>query len=214
MKFISYIAASCLLASCATARLEKLAEAATPYNSETADKMMPRPVEGADALKVTHRIEVKTSAGAIVIGLYGDAAPKTVSNFLSYVKAGYYEGMIFHRVIPGFMIQGGGYDEDMIKAESGNPIALELIPGIRHVAGTVSMARTADPASATSQFFICVAETEQLNGEYAAFGMVEEGIDTAIAMSQMNTHSVETETAVMDDVPVSPIVIHSVTLLQ
>ncbi|MBN2716231.1 MAG: peptidylprolyl isomerase [Deltaproteobacteria bacterium] len=176
--------------------------------------MLPKPIEVTDDPVVTQRVEIITSAGAIVVALYGDAAPKTVANFLSYVQSGYYDGLIFHRVIPGFMIQGGGYDKDMAKVESGAPIPLELIPGIEHTAGTIAMARTSDPESATSQFFICVSDTEQLNGEYAAFGKVEEGLDVATAISQVETHSVETDVAVMDDVPVIPVIVQKMRLLS
>ena len=214
MRYLIFFVACSIAAGCATARLDKLAAEATPYEPARFDKSLPQPVEVLDDYEVTNRVEIKTNVGTMVIGLYGKDAPITVANFLSYVKSGFYNGLIFHRVIPGFMIQGGGYDASMTKAETNEPIQLELIPGIRHVAGTISMARTSDPESATSQFFICVAETDQLNGEYAAFGIVEEGIDVATAISQVPTHSVETDVAVMDDVPVEPVVIQQMVLLK
>jgi len=214
MRYFIIVVACCFSASCASARLEKLAATAEDADPSAVTQELPPSEEVDDEPVVTHRVELDTSMGKMVLGLYGKAAPKTVENFLSYVKSGYYDGLAFHRVIPGFMIQGGGYQADMEKKESEAPIPLELIPGLRHSPGTVSMARTSDPTSATSQFFICVADTEQLNGEYAAFGKVEEGLDVAIAISRVETQSVETDYAVMDDVPVAPVVINAMKLIQ
>ncbi|MBN2528625.1 MAG: peptidylprolyl isomerase [Deltaproteobacteria bacterium] len=214
MRSFFIVVACFVVASCASTRFEKLAASAESVDQKQLDKLIPAPVEAPENLTVTHRVEITTSMGAMVVGLYGDAAPKTVRNFLAYVESGFFEGLIFHRVIPGFMIQGGGYTPDMDKRESEEPIPLELIPGIDHVAGTISMARTTEPDSATSQFFICVARTEQLNGEYAAFGRLEQGIDVASAISQVSTHSVESELAVMDDVPETPVIIQKMTILK
>jgi peptidyl-prolyl cis-trans isomerase A (cyclophilin A) len=163
--------------------------------------------------EITDRVEVVISMGTIVIGLYGKDAPRTVENFMKYVDSGFYSGKIFHRVIPGFMIQGGGFDPELQRAPTEDPIKLEIIPGLKHDVGTVSMARTSDPHSATSQFFICVANAPQLNGGYAAFGKVESGEDVVEAISQVTTETVDTEMGPMADVPVVPVIIEAVNRL-
>ena len=163
---------------------------------------------------VTDRIEIRTSMGVIVAGLYGDDAPNTVRNFLSYVDRGFYSGKIFHRVIPGFMIQGGGFDPTLERAETDAPIPLEIIPGMKHEPGTVSMARTSDPGSATSQFFVCVEAAPQLNGGYAAFGVVEEGLSVALDISAVPTQTATGPRGEMGDVPTQPVVIEYVRRLE
>jgi cyclophilin family peptidyl-prolyl cis-trans isomerase len=163
---------------------------------------------------VTERVEIKTSMGTIVVGLYGDDAPSTVRNFLSYVDREFYNGKIFHRVIPGFMIQGGGFDPALVRAETDPSIRLEIIPGLKHEAGTVSMARTSDPSSATSQFFICVAAAPQLNGGYAAFGRVEEGLSVALDISSVPTQTATGPRGEMEDVPTQPVVIEYIRRLS
>jgi cyclophilin family peptidyl-prolyl cis-trans isomerase len=163
--------------------------------------------------KVTDRIAIKTSLGTIVVGLYGDDAPTTVRNFLSYVDRGFYSGKIFHRIIPGFMIQGGGFDATLDRAETDPPIRLEIIPGLKHEPGTMSMARTSEPNSATSQFFLCVAAAPQLNGGYAAFGRVEEGLAVALDISSVPTQTATGPRGEMEDVPTTPVVIESITRL-
>jgi cyclophilin family peptidyl-prolyl cis-trans isomerase len=183
-------------------------EAPAPPELEIAIKAPP------PKLEVTDRVEIKTSAGTVVVGLYGKDAPKTVQNFLRYVDEGFYHNKIFHRVIAGFMIQGGGFDADMSRGETREPIALELVPGLEHSPGTISMARMPDDIhSATSQFFICVTEARQLNGAYAAFGRVEKGEETMYAISGTPTHSVDTDYGTMNDVPMQPVVIESITRL-
>ena len=162
---------------------------------------------------VTDRVEIKTSMGSIVVGLYGDDAPDTVRNFLSYVDRGFYSGKIFHRVIPGFMIQGGGFDPALVRADTDPPIRLQIIPGLKHEAGTVSMARTSDPNSATSQFFVCVAAAPQLNGGYAAFGTVEEGLTVALEISSVPIQTTTGPRGEMADVPVEPVTIEYVRRL-
>lgn len=159
---------------------------------------------------VTHRVKIHTNMGELTVGLYGEDAPRTVENFLDYVDAGFYEGKAFHRVIPGFMVQTGGYDAALARGEAGAPIRLEIIPGLEHEPGVISMARTSDPHSATSQFFICVADAPQLNGGYAAFGRVEEGMDVAKKISMVPTETVDTPRGAMNDVPKEPIVIEKV----
>jgi cyclophilin family peptidyl-prolyl cis-trans isomerase len=158
---------------------------------------------------VTDRVEFETSLGAFVLGLYGKQAPGTVANFLRYVEEGFYSGKIFHRVIPGFVIQGGGFDASLSRIETHEPIALEIVPGLKHEPGVVSMARTTLPKSATSQFFVCTAAAPQLNGGYAAFGKVESGLEVVEKISMVPTgkrQSGESETA-MEDVPLESVVI-------
>ena len=152
--------------------------------------------------------------GEMIAELYPEKAPKTVENFVSLVKSGFYSGMIFHRVIRGFMIQGGGMDDGFnqkpaksIKGEfrsngfAGNDI--------HHAKGVISMARTQVKNSASSQFFIMHAEAGYLDGEYAAFGAVTEGIEVVDAIAATKTRSV----GWYDDVPVEPIVIESAEVI-
>ena len=110
--------------------------------------------KGAGMVKVT----METNKGVITLELDGEKAPDTVENFVAYAKAGHYDGTIFHRVIPGFMIQGGGFDADMKQKSTNSPIKIESDNGLKNTKGTVAMARTSDPNSATSQFFINVAD--------------------------------------------------------
>ena len=131
------------------------------------------------------RVRLKTSMGDIVISLEPQKAPETVENFLSYVRDGFYDGTIFHRVIDGFMIQGGGFTTDYTKKPTREPIANEADNGLQNVRGSIAMARTSDPHSATAQFFINVADNDFLNHTaqtsqgwgYVVFGMVIEGMD-------------------------------------
>jgi len=174
---------------------------------------VPEPREVSVEREVTERVEIKTSMGTIVVGLYGEDAPTTVSNFLSYVDRGFYSGKIFHRVIPGFMIQGGGFDPGLDRAETDPAIRLEIVPGLKHEAGVVSMARTSDPNSATSQFFVCVSAAPQLNGVYAAFGGVEEGLSVALDISAVTTQTATGPRGEMGDVPVEPVVIEHIRRL-
>jgi peptidyl-prolyl cis-trans isomerase B (cyclophilin B) len=127
-------------------------------------------------------VELSTNYGSIIIELNSAAAPNTVKNFLNYVDEGHYDGTIFHRVINGFMIQGGGFDENMTKRKTKKPIMNESNNGLSNVVGTIAMARTSDPHSATSQFYINVANNTFLNHQseqqpgYCVFGRVIEGI--------------------------------------
>lgn len=187
-------------------RVASLQESETQGINITVSKMEKLPPEH----EVTDKIEVQTSMGTFVIGLYGKEAPKTVANFLSYVDSGFFSGKTFHRVITEFMIQGGGFDASLNKAQTQEPIRLEIIPGLRHEPGIISMARTSDPNSATSQFFVCVADAPQLNGGYAAFGKVLEGLEVVEAISRVATKTIDTSGGPMSDVPVAPVVIESV----
>ncbi|GAF55611.1 LOW QUALITY PROTEIN: peptidyl-prolyl cis-trans isomerase PpiB [Psychrobacter sp. JCM 18901] len=130
-------------------------------------------------------VELETNMGAIVIELNEEKAPKTVENFLNYVKSGHYDGTIFHRIIDGFMIQGGGMDAEMNEKPTNAPIENEADNGLKNDKGTIAMARTQDPHSATSQFFINVKDNDFLNHSgknmqgwgYTVFGKVTSGMD-------------------------------------
>lgn len=164
--------------------------------------------------ETTDKVAIKTSMGTITIALYGKESPTTVNNFLKYVDSGFYKGKIFHRIIDGFMIQGGGFDENLVRGETDDPIHLELVPGLRHEPGVVSMARQPnDIHSATTQFFICTTSAPQLNGTYAAFGKLSSGEDVLRAISQVPTHTVETDYGKMNDVPIKPVLIESIDRL-
>jgi cyclophilin family peptidyl-prolyl cis-trans isomerase len=135
------------------------------------------------ALAQQHKVLLKTSAGEITIALDAEKAPKSVANFLAYVDAGFYDGTIFHRVIPDFMIQGGGLDPDMQKKPTREPVENEAANGLKNVRGSIAMARTNDPHSATAQFFINHKDNPNLDHPsfdgwgYAVFGRVSEGMD-------------------------------------
>jgi peptidyl-prolyl cis-trans isomerase A (cyclophilin A) len=139
------------------------------------------------------KVRLATSVGDIVVELDAEKAPKTVDNFLRYVKAGHYDGVIFHRVIDGFMIQTGGYKPDLSEKPTRPPIPLEVGKGLSNVRGSLAMARTGDPNSATSQFFINVNDNLRLDdagGGYAVFGKVVEGMDVVDQIRIAPTRSV------------------------
>ncbi len=129
------------------------------------------------------QVDLKTSLGTIRVELYASKAPKSVENFLQYVKDGHYDGTIFHRVIPGFMVQGGGMTKDMAQKQTRPPVPIESKNGLKNAVGTLAMARTSDPNSATAQFFINVANNGFLDypGQdghgYTVFGKVVSGMD-------------------------------------
>ncbi|HET9821868.1 MAG TPA: peptidylprolyl isomerase [Burkholderiaceae bacterium] len=162
-----------------------------------------------------HKVKLATSMGDIVVELDREKAPKTVDNFLEYVKAGHYDGTVFHRVIENFMIQGGGMKADMSEKPTRAPIPLESRNGLSNVRGTIAMARTMDPNSATAQFFINVKDNPFLdqpnsrdgNG-YAVFGKVLAGMDVvdkikAVPIGDRGMHQ---------NVPLSPVTIKKATL--
>ena len=166
---------------------------------------------------VNPRVALQTTKGLIVIELYADKAPKTVKNFLDYTRAGFYNGTIFHRVIPGFMAQAGGFTPDMTEKTARPPIPNEADNGLLNQRGTLAMARTPDPDSAAAQFFINVANNGSLNHTgktpqgwgYAVFGNVVEGMEVVDAIVQVPT----TTKGPYGDVPVQPIVIQKATIL-
>lgn len=160
-------------------------------------------------------VVMSTSKGDVKIELYPDLAPITVKNFLSYAKDGFYDGTIFHRVIPGFMIQGGGFTPDMKQKDTREPIKNEADNGLKNDKGTIAMARTNVVDSATSQFFINQADNDFLNHGsrdfgYAVFGKVVEGIDVVDKIAAVRTGS----TGMYQDVPEEPVVIESVRIIE
>lgn len=163
------------------------------------------------------RVSLDTSLGEIVVELYPDKAPKSVENFLQYVRDGHYDGTIFHRVIDGFMIQGGGFTPDMVQKPTRAPIMNEADNGLRNTVGTLAMARTMDPHSATSQFYLNVANNASLDFRektprawgYAVFGRVVKGMGTVGQIKSVPTTSV----GPFQDVPREPVVIRKATLL-
>lgn len=157
-------------------------------------------------------IVIETSLGKIDAELDGEKAPITVKNFVSYIKKKHFDGTIFHRVIPGFMIQGGGMTPDMEEKPTDAPIKNEHSNGLRNLRGTLSMARTREPDSATSQFFISVNDNDSLDmGDgYAVFGKVTKGMDVADKIVSVPT----TSKGPHDDVPVEPVVIKSIKIKE
>ncbi|MDR1530124.1 MAG: peptidylprolyl isomerase [Burkholderiales bacterium] len=160
------------------------------------------------------QVAMETSAGTIKLELLPDAAPKTVENFLEYVKSGFYDGTQFHRVIDGFMIQGGGFDEKMQQKQTRPPVvnegALNQKAGIKNVVGTIAMARTPNPDSATAQFFINVANNPGLDypsqGGYTVFGKVIEGMDAVNKIAKTPTGA--------KDIPVTPVMIIKASIVK
>ncbi len=156
-------------------------------------------------------VRFETSVGGFTLELDADKAPLSVANFLAYVDEGFYDGLIFHRVIPGFMIQGGGMTPDMAQKSNKAPIKNEAANGLKNKRGTIAMARTNVVDSATSQFFINLVDNDfldhqgQANFGYAVFGRVVDGMDTIDRIAKERTGRSNGH----DDVPVTPIVIES-----
>ena len=164
---------------------------------------------------LAQKVKLDTSEGSIVLELDREKAPKTVDNFLGYVRAGHYEGVIFHRVIENFMIQTGGVKPDLSEKPTKPPIALESRNGLSNVRGTVAMARTNVPNSATAQFFINVADNVFLDqpnardGEgYAVFGKVIQGLEVVDRIRAMPTQA----SGIHQNLPVKPVIIKKATV--
>ncbi|HET8801907.1 MAG TPA: peptidylprolyl isomerase [Marinobacter sp.] len=160
-------------------------------------------------------VRMVTSEGAIELQLRPDVAPETVANFLAYARDGYFDGTVFHRVIPGFMIQGGGFTPDLSRKPTNPPIKNEGTRTLPNLRGTIAMARTRAPDSATSQFFINLVDNDFLNEGvrgpgYAVFGKVTEGMGVVDAIADVPTGFARG----MADVPVTPVVIEKVTVLE
>lgn len=168
--------------------------------------------EGGDS----PRVVLETSKGKFVIALDAENAPISTENFLGYVEAGYYEGTVFHRVIDGFMVQGGGFTEDMVQKQTEGTIQNEADNGVKNKRGTVAMARRPDPHSATAQFFVNTVDNAFLDHRskdaqgwgYAVFGEVVEGMDVVDTIAKVKTG----RHGAMGDVPTEPVVIQKVYL--
>ena len=204
------------------------AQTATPTNptaSRTAKSAAKTPLKAATktaettaantAATTAPKVLLKTSLGDITVELYPDKAPKSVENFLGYVKSGFYDGTIFHRVIANFMIQGGGFSKDLRQKHTRAAIVNESNNGLSNLRDTVAMARTADPNSATAQFFINTVDNPRLdysasNPGYCVFGKVVGGLDVVAKIGAVPTGA---QGPFRSDVPVTPVVIEKATLL-
>lgn len=164
------------------------------------------------------KVLLTTNVGDIELELDKTKAPSSVRNFEAYVKDGFYDGTVFHRVIPGFMIQGGGFDEGMAEKKTSAPIKNEADNGLKNTRGTIAMARTSVVDSATSQFFINLVDNQSLDYRsstesgfgYAVFGQVTKGMDVVDKIAEVKTHSV----GMHQDVPVEPIKIISAKIIK
>lgn len=161
-------------------------------------------------------VEMTTSLGKITLELNAEKAPKSVANFMQYAKDGFYNGTIFHRVIPGFMIQGGGFDAKMSQKSTRAPIENEAKNGLKNQRGTIAMARTSNPHSATAQFFINHVDNNNLDHPsfdgwgYAVFGKVTAGMDVVDKIAQVPTGN----SGMHQNVPQTPVVIESVKIIS
>ena len=159
------------------------------------------------------KVRLATSVGDIVLELDAEKAPKTTANFLQYVRDGHYNGLIFHRVINGFMVQGGGYKADLSEKPTRKPIPLESGNGLSNLRGSIAMARTNDPNSATAQFFINVADNLRLDKAegrdgYAVFGKVVEGMEVVDKIKEMPTRA----EGMQQNLPVTPVTLSKATV--
>lgn len=170
------------------------------------------------AFAANPKVSIDTNLGEIVIELNAEKAPNTVKNFLSYVDAGFYENVIFHRVISNFMIQGGGFDTQLKKKSTQAPIKNEANNGLKNTRGTIAMARTGDPHSATAQFFINVVNNSNLDFKsestygwgYAVFGKVVTGMDVVDQIRHTRT----VRNGMHQNLPAKPVIINTVTRLE
>ncbi|MDR3323143.1 MAG: peptidyl-prolyl cis-trans isomerase [Zoogloeaceae bacterium] len=178
--------------------------------------MLMASVLGAVSAQAAPSVAIETSQGKIVLELDAKKAPQSVQNFLQYAKDGFYNGTVFHRVIPGFMIQGGGFTPNMAQKSPRAPIENEAKNGLRNKRGTIAMARTSEPHSATAQFFINLVDNGNLDFPsfdgwgYAVFGKVTEGMDVVDKIAKASTGNVGPH----QNVPTEAIIIQSVTLLS
>jgi cyclophilin family peptidyl-prolyl cis-trans isomerase len=164
------------------------------------------------------RVRMTTSLGVVELELDAQRAPGTVRNFMNYVESGFYNGMIFHRVIPGFMIQGGGFAPGMREKTTGVPVKNEANNGLKNLAGTIAMARTSDPQSAAAQFFINTADNPSLDHRdktdrgwgYAVFGKVTKGMDVVKKIESVSTRTVGS----FQNVPVKDVIIQKVESIK
>jgi peptidyl-prolyl cis-trans isomerase A (cyclophilin A) len=184
--------------------LSLLAAQAAPPTTTASPAPSPKPTPAGPV------VVLETSLGIIEIGLYKDKSPVTVDNFLQYVRAKHFDGTVFHRVIPDFMIQGGGFDPGMTEKPTRPPIKNEAANGLRNSRGTVAMARTQDPNSATAQFFISLKDNHSLDygiggAGYAVFGEVLKGMEVVDKIAQVPTGN----NGPYQNVPLTPVLIKS-----
>jgi peptidyl-prolyl cis-trans isomerase A (cyclophilin A) len=179
--------------------------------------MLPgQPAEGSAAPAANPQVVLHTSKGDITIELYAGKAPKTVASFLSYTRSGHFDGTVFHRVIPGFVIQGGGFTAEMRQKPTQPPIENEAKNGLKNERGTLSMARTSDPQSATSQFFINLVDNRNLDDPgqggwgYAVFGKVVDGMKVVDAIAKEPTGN----RGPHQNVPINPITVTKAEVKQ
>lgn len=221
MRFLVFFFALFMFVSCGSESSENDSEVAD--DAEVADMTDEETVDEDVVYEpaITDKVLLKTTMGDITVGLYGDETPNTVENFKQYVADKFFDGLIFHRVIPGFVAQGGGFDEELVAREVREPIKFEASPKIKHVKYVLSMARSG-VNSATSQFFIMLGDAPHLNFESeddffddtkypcTAFGEVLKGFDVVDAIGE-----VETETSgMLENVPVEPITIESAVVMN
>jgi peptidyl-prolyl cis-trans isomerase A (cyclophilin A) len=170
----------------------------------------------ASALAANPMVELRTSQGDVVVEVFADKAPRSAENFVRYVKDGHYNGTIFHRVIDGFMVQGGGFDTAMNQKPTRAPVENEAKNGLKNEAGTLAMARTADPHSASAQFFINLVPNTFLDYPsrdgwgYAVFGKVVKGMEVVEKIGKVPTKNV----GFHQNVPVEPVVVQSARVLD
>jgi len=199
------------------------AKPATKQPAKTAAKpkaAAEKPAAATDKPATASKVLVKTSLGDMTVELYADKAPKSVENFLAYANSGFYDGTIFHRVIDNFMIQGGGFTRELRQKPTRPAIPNEAKNGLSNLRGTVTMARTGDPNSATAQFFINVVDNQRLdytsdqNGMtwgYAVFGKVISGLDVVDKIKAVPTGA---QGPFKSDVPTTPVVIEKVSVIK
>ncbi len=200
---------ACSFALAFAPALVSAAPAAAPSNSTS---------EGTKAMSTNPRVKLHTNQGDMVITLDAAKAPKTVENFLTYVKEGFYNGTVFHRVIDGFMVQGGGFEPGMKQKQTHAPIENEANNGLKNDKYTLAMARTSDPHSATAQFFINVSNNDFLNFTaptpngwgYAVFGTITEGTDVVDKIKNVKTGN----KGFHQNVPVEDVIIEKAEVLE
>ena len=199
----------------AKAQAKPAAKSATKPAAKAPAKETEKPA-AAEAAVDSNKALIKTNLGDITVELYPDKAPKSVENFLGYVKSGFYDGTVFHRVIANFMIQGGGFTKDLRQKPTKAPIPIESKNGLSNLRGTLSMARTMDPNSATAQFFINTVDNPRLdyvsdaNPGYAVFGKVISGLDVVEKIKAVPTGP---QGPFRSDVPTTAVVIEKVSLV-
>lgn len=187
-----------------------------PILSALALSLVAAPAGADDAGSKAPRVELVTTHGSMVLELDPAKAPVTTENFLRYVRDGHYDGLIFHRVIAGFMAQGGGYEADYSERETRDPIENESHNGLSNERGTIAMARTSDPHSATAQFFINLVDNQRLDGApgrwgYTVFGRLVEGLDVLDKIGAVPTGS---GGPFRSDVPQAPVVIQQARVIE